>query len=106
MGYPKKVGYLPIYEMISHVSIAFTHPVRIQILKMLANASMTHAQICKSVPLCESTVSHHLRLLLELGLIEYKEVHPWIYYEIDERGMIEVIQNFEECMRDIMGRGV
>ena len=102
MGYPKKVGYRPVYEMISHVSIAFTHPVRIQILKMLSISSMTHEQICRSVPLCDSTVSHHLRLLLELGLIEYQEIHPWIYYELDVQGMREVIQRFEECMLDIM----
>lgn len=60
----------------------FAHPVRLQILNMLGR----HAgQVCvcdleAALPVKQPTVSHHLRLLREAGLIDCERHGQWAYY--------------------------
>ena len=60
------------------------HPVRLQILDVLAR----HAgQVCvcdleAAVPVKQPTVSHHLRLLREAGLVDSERHGQWAYYFI------------------------
>ena len=50
---------------------ALGHPARIQILRILARAQTCHCgEIVQEVPLAQSTVSQHLRVLKDAGLIE------------------------------------
>jgi ArsR family transcriptional regulator len=60
------------------------HPVRLQLLDVLAR----HAgQVCvcdleAAVPVKQPTISHHLRLLREAGLVDSERHGPWAYYFI------------------------
>lgn len=58
------------------------HPIRLQILDMLAR---NEGQVCVcdiegEVPVKQPTVSHHLRLLREAGLIDCERHGLWAYY--------------------------
>jgi ArsR family transcriptional regulator, arsenate/arsenite/antimonite-responsive transcriptional repressor len=58
------------------------HPVRLQILGVLAR---NDGQVCvcdieSAVPVKQPTVSHHLRLLREAGLIDCEKHGLWAYY--------------------------
>lgn len=58
------------------------HPVRLQILSILARSA---GQVCvcdleAAVPVKQPTVSHHLRLLREAGLIDCERNGLWAYY--------------------------
>jgi ArsR family transcriptional regulator len=58
------------------------HPVRLQILGVLAR---NEGQVCvcdieAAVPVKQPTVSHHLRLLREAGLIDCEKHGLWAYY--------------------------
>jgi ArsR family transcriptional regulator len=60
------------------------HPVRLLILDVLTRHS---GQVCvcdleAAVPVKQPTVSHHLRLLREAGLVEAERHGPWMYYFI------------------------
>lgn len=60
------------------------HPVRLQLLDVLAR---NEGRVCvcdleASVPVKQPTVSHHLRLLREAGLVESEKVGQWVYYRI------------------------
>lgn len=60
------------------------HPVRLQLLDVLAR---NEGRVCvcdleAAVPVKQPTVSHHLRLLREAGLIESEKVGQWVYYRI------------------------
>ena len=103
MSYPRKRGYAPVHELCSHLALALTHPVRIYILHLLSTRKMSHEEICAAVPLCESTVSHHLRMLKERSLVRYEERHPWIYYSLDEAGLVVMRDLLAECICGIWG---
>ncbi len=57
-------------EEISRLAKAIGHPVRVRILRML---SRKEARVCSQIvgelPLAQSTVSEHLRVLKEAGLV-------------------------------------
>ena len=60
------------------------HPVRLQLLDVLAR---NEGRVCvcdleAAVPVKQPTVSHHLRLLREAGLVESEKVGQWVYYRI------------------------
>ncbi|HMA37350.1 MAG TPA: metalloregulator ArsR/SmtB family transcription factor [Chloroflexia bacterium] len=58
------------------------HPIRLQLLDLLARSA---GQVCvcdleSAVPVKQPTVSHHLRLLREAGLIDCEKQGLWAYY--------------------------
>jgi len=65
------------------------HPVRLQILTILARSA---GQVCvcdleAAVPVKQPTVSHHLRLLREAGLIDCERNGLWAYYFVQREAL-------------------
>jgi len=65
--------------------LIFGHPVRLQILDILGRNG---GQVCvcdleAALPVKQPTVSHHLRLLREAGLIDCERQGLWAYYFIN-----------------------
>ena len=62
---------------------AIAHPVRVRILRMLAKKE---ARMCSHIvdelPLAQSTVSEHLRILRTAGLVRANENGPRVSYRI------------------------
>jgi ArsR family transcriptional regulator len=63
---------------------ALGHPVRVRILRMLAQREARMcSHIVDEVPLAQSTVSEHLRILRQAGLIRANERGPRVSYCIE-----------------------
>lgn len=68
---------------------ALADPARIRIINLLLSADR-EVCACDLVPgtgLSQSTVSHHLKKLLESGLIRRQERGTWAYYSVDDSAM-------------------
>lgn len=75
---------IPFHQ--SRWSKARSHPARILILTYLHQNGITSFQtLCKLVPLARTTVSQHLRILRQAGLILLYEEYPHSYYQINTR---------------------
>jgi len=60
-------------EQLAAFAKAIAHPVRVQILRMLARKDARQCcQIVDELPLAQSTVSEHLRILRTAGLVQSK----------------------------------
>ena len=60
---------------IANIMRALGHPVRLNILRILATQQQGHCccgDVTESLPLAQSTVSQHIKVLLDAGLIERK----------------------------------
>lgn len=69
-------------QQITNDLLILAHPVRLQILDILAHHQ---GQVCvcdieAAVPVKQPTVSHHLRLLREAGLVDCERHGLWAYY--------------------------
>jgi len=60
---------------------AIGHPIRVRILRMLArNKAHLCSHIVDELPLAQSTVSEHLRILRRAGLVQANEKGPRVSY--------------------------
>jgi len=61
---------------------ALSDPNRVKIIKLLQNKTMCVCELQKTLDIAQSTVSKHLKILEEAGLISYKKDKLWIDYYI------------------------
>jgi ArsR family transcriptional regulator len=69
---------------IAEIAGALAEPVRVNILDVLRRSPVAVCQ-CELVPLFEmpqSTLAHHLKKLVEAGLIVVERRHRWAYYSL------------------------
>ncbi|WP_462418685.1 ArsR/SmtB family transcription factor [Kytococcus sp. Marseille-QA3725] len=74
-------------ERSASVLKALAHPVRLRLVSAIRTASGAEACVCdlqEVVGLSQSTVSHHLRLLVEAGLLRREKRGQWSWYTLDE----------------------
>lgn len=73
-------------EELSALAKALGHPARVQILRLLTRrASCVCGDIVDELPLAQSTVSQHLKILKEAGLIRGDVDGPRVCYCIEPR---------------------
>jgi ArsR family transcriptional regulator len=77
---------------------ALAHPVRLQILALLAR---NQGQVCvcdleAALPVKQPTVSHHLKLLCAAGLVAYERRGIWSYYFVRREALAELTRLVSE----------
>ena len=55
---------------------ALGHPARVRLLRILASGQCLSGDLVGQIGLAQSTVSEHLRILREAGLVEAQVQHP------------------------------
>ncbi len=68
---------------------ALSDPARVRIVNVLLSADreVCACDLTPAIGLSQSTLSHHLKKLLESGLIRREERGTWAYYSVDEAAM-------------------
>lgn len=72
---------------------ALADPARLRVLSMLAEAPEGEVCVCNFVgPLGKSqpTVSHHLKVLTEAGLVHGERRGKWVWYSLDRARLAEL----------------
>jgi predicted transcriptional regulator len=78
------VAYSSEEELLALIGKAFSHPVRIRILGLLASqACCFTGELTEIIPMAQSTISQHLKALLEAGLIQGEINPPKVKYCIN-----------------------
>ncbi len=87
-GSPATSVDLPDDATLAAMAKAIAHPARIAILRLLANrATCVTGELVAELPLAQSTISEHLRILREAGLIKGEIEGPRTRYCIDHDGL-------------------
>lgn len=67
---------------------ALAHPARLHILKHLSSRpACCCKEVVESIHLAQSTVSQHLKILVEAGLVTYRPDRPRSRYEVDREAL-------------------
>lgn len=64
---------------------ALGDPVRLRLLSMIASRQGNQMCVCELTPafeLSQPTISHHLKLLRQAGLIDSERRGTWVYYRV------------------------
>ena len=75
-------------EELAELAKAIGHPARVQILRLLVRKTgCVCGEIVEELPLAQSTVSQHLKVLKECGLIRGEVDGPRVCYCIEPRAV-------------------
>ena len=84
---------VPASESLARVFAALADPVRLRLLSLIATSSGGEVCACNLVePLGKSqpTVSHHLRVLREAGLVIAERRGTWMWYRTVPAGLADL----------------
>jgi ArsR family transcriptional regulator len=74
-------------EEIASLAKALAHPIRVQIVRILARTEGCVNELVEQLPLAQSTVSQHLKVLKDAGLVRGTVDGPRTCYCIDPAGL-------------------
>jgi len=71
---------------------AMSHPLRLKILCVLGNNSISVQSLVEQVGTSQSNISQHLAILRSKGILDFKKEANRVYYFIDDTRVIDLIQ--------------
>ena len=75
-------------DQVTHLAAAFRvlgEPARLQMLSLIAtqpNGEVCACELAEPLGLSQPTVSHHLKMMYKVGLLERERRGTWIYYRM------------------------
>ena len=80
----------PAHTHVARMAKALGHPARVAILRALAERACVCGEIVEALPLAQSTVSEHLRVLKEAGWISGAIDGPRTCYRLNREAISEL----------------
>src|SRR3954453_8676747 len=80
-------------ERIAPLLKALADPVRLRLLSLVASHADREACVCDlndAFPLSQPTITHHLKVLHEVGLLEREKRGTWVYYRVRTEVLADV----------------
>lgn len=74
------------YTEIAKVFKAFCDENRLQILEMLRSGEKCACKLLDELHIGQSTLSHHMRILCDSGIVQGRKDGKWVHYSIDPAG--------------------
>jgi len=77
--------------MDNHVEVAkvfkaFCDETRLMVLGLLQTGEKCACDLLEAVEVGQSTLSHHMKILVESGIVSTRKDGKWTYYSISEQG--------------------
>ena len=78
---------------------ALAHPLRLQIVEFLKNGEKNVSSIIRALGIPQSSLSRHLTVLREAGVLKSRQEGTVIYYDIDDHDIFHVLRPIAEMLR-------
>lgn len=93
------------YEINARIFKALSDANRLKILEMLSCGEMCACKLLESFDFTQPTLSHHMKVLIECGLVESRKEGTWNHYKLNLSNVnkvvlafMEIITNTETCI--------
>lgn len=80
------------YEANAKVFKAFCDENRLMILEMLQSGEKCACKLLEALNIGQSTLSHHMKILCESGIVIGRKEGKWTHYSISEEGGKEAVR--------------
>jgi len=87
------------YKIKSDFLKALSHPLRLQIIEFLKNGEKNVGNIIKALGIPQSSLSRHLTVLREAGVLKSRQQGTVIYYNIEDHDIFHVLRPIAEMLR-------
>jgi len=66
---------------------AFCDENRIKILQLLLDGEKCACKLLEALAITQPTLSHHMKILLDSGIVNGRKEGKWMYYSISKEGL-------------------
>jgi ArsR family transcriptional regulator len=80
------------------------HPVRLQIIEYLKNGEESVGELVKELGVEQSSLSRHLAILRELGVLKARQEKKNVYYSLQDHDIFKVLRPIAELLRKKLKR--
>mgnify|MGYP003398034919 FL=1 len=87
------------YEKNARVFKAFCDENRLMILELLQSGEKCACRLLEDLNIGQSTLSHHMKILCDSGVVNAKKEGKWTHYSISEEGSDYARQLLEEVTK-------
>jgi DNA-binding transcriptional ArsR family regulator len=88
-------------QRITLLSHALSHPARLQILERLSQRPSQCGDLVGQLPWAQATISQHLKVLREAGLIRGRAQGTKVIYALDPSGIRDLKRYLGELIREL-----
>ena len=78
------------YKESAKIFKAFADENRLRILQMLGTGEKCACKLLDDLQITQSTLSHHMKLLCDTGVVKGRKEGKWVHYSIDPNGAAQV----------------
>lgn len=68
---------------------------RLEIIELLMNGELCACELLEQLRIGQSTLSHHMRILCEAGLVDSRKQGKWMYYSLSVQGSLKAKELIE-----------
>ncbi len=84
------------YEELSKIFKTLCEPIRLQILDILSCGEMCACKILEDLSISQSTLSHHMKVLINSGLVKSRKAATWMHYSINRENIEKLYVSIED----------
>jgi len=77
---------------------ALSNDTRLKIVDLLKKESLCACKIVEDVDLCQSTISHHMKILADSGIVNCRKEGKWHHYSLN----YETLKTLELYIKDLI----
>lgn len=78
---------------------AFSDENRLMILECLQNGELCACDLLNSLKISQSTLSHHMKILCNAGVVSGRKEGKWVYYSIHKDGCKKAVALLESLTK-------
>jgi ArsR family transcriptional regulator len=90
-----------LVEKLNQLGQAIADPTRVRILTALLCSELCVCELVDALEVSQSTLSSHLQVLRQIGMVITRKEGRWVYYSLDKRKAALVDAIFSLVERDI-----
>jgi ArsR family transcriptional regulator len=97
---------VPIYQIVDELNQlghAIADPTRVRILVALLQSELCVCELVDALEISQSTLSSHLRVLRQTGMVRIRKEGRWIYYSLEKRKAALMNGLFSLIQKDVGG---
>ena len=84
------------YKETARVFKAFCDENRLQILELLRSGEKCACKLLDDLKISQSTLSHHMKILCDAGIVQGRKDGKWVHYSINPAGAERAVQLLNE----------
>jgi len=86
------------YEATAKIFKAFCDENRLHILELLQSGEKCACTLLEELPIGQSTLSHHMKILIDSAVVEGRKDGKWMYYSLSEDGSAIAAETLEKII--------